>query len=183
MVAYSINDHAVDPENSMTVIDNIFSVDIREVVFEKSFHNVPLDYDVDLLNAESKLFIEDVLSGVLQRGSDFTERELVDAEFDSIISGLSLDQSAPTTYLDELDRFEEADKFIPPNPRWLKLDPTQRIAASTFIASGIYLLLYTVTDFEIFGVWPAVLGVLSSIATIIWRTARKEDDLEDGASL
>ena len=37
MVAYSINDHAVDPENSMTVIDNIFSVDIREVVFEKSF--------------------------------------------------------------------------------------------------------------------------------------------------
>jgi carboxylesterase len=183
MVAYSINDHAVDPENSMTVIDNIFSVDIREVIFEKSFHNVPLDYDADLLNAESKLFIEDVLSGVLQRGSDFTERELVDAEFDSIISGLSLDQSAPTTYLDELDMFEEADKFIPPNPRWLKLDPTQRIAASTFIASGIYLLLYTVTDFEIFGVWPAVLGVLSSIATIIWRTARKEDDLEDGASL
>ena len=183
MVAYSINDHAVDPENSMTVIDNIFSVDIREVIFEKSFHNVPLDYDVDLLNTESKLFIEDVLSGVLQRGTDFTERELVDAEFDSIISGLSLDQSAPTTYLDELDRFEEANKFIPPNPRWHKLDLTQRIAASTFIASGIYLLIYTVTDFEIFGLWPAVLGVLSSIATIIWRTARKEDDLEDGASL
>ena len=183
MVAYSINDHAVNPENSMTVIDNIFSVDIREVVFEKSFHNVPLDYDADLLNTESKLFIEDVLSGALQRGSDFTERDLVDAEFDSIVSGLSLDQSAPTTYLDELNRYEEADKFTPPNPSWLKLDATQRLAASTFVASGIYLFIYTVTDFEIFGVWPAVLGVLSSIATIIWRTARAEDNFEDGASL
>ena len=39
------------------------------------------------------------------------------------------------------------------------------------------------TDFEFFGVWPAVLGFLSSVATIIWRTARKEDDLDDGASL
>jgi len=183
MVAYSINDHAVDPENSMTVIDNIFSVDIREIVFEKSFHNVPLDYDSDQLNIESKLFIEDVLSSILKRGSDFTERDLVDAEFDSIVSSLSLDQSTPTTYLDELDRFEEADKFIPPNPRWLKLDQTQRIAVSTFVLSGIYLLLYAFTDFEIFGAWPAVLGVLTSIATMIWRTARVEDNFDDGASL
>ena len=183
MVAYSINDHAVDPENSMTVIDNIFSVDIREVIFEKSFHNVPLDYDTDLLNLESKAFIEDVLSGALQRGSDFTERDLVDAEFDSIVSTLSLDQSSPASYLDELERFEEADRFTPPNPRLRKLDQTQRIAVSTFIVSGVYLLIYTATDFEIFGVWPAVLGVISSIATIIWRTARAEDDFEDGASL
>ena len=183
MVAYSINDHAVDPENSMTVIDNIFSVDIREVIFEKSFHNVPLDYDADLLNLESKAFVEDVLSGALKRGSDFTERDLVDAEFDSIVSTLSLDQSSPNSYLDELERFEEADRFTPPNPRLRKLDQTQRIAVSTFIVSGIYLLIYTATDFEIFGVWPAVLGVISSIATIIWRTARAEDDFEDGASL
>jgi len=27
------------------------------------------------------------------------------------------------------------------------------------------------------------LGFLSSVAIIIWRTARKEDDFEDGASL
>ncbi|MEY4008872.1 MAG: hypothetical protein RL232_399 [Actinomycetota bacterium] len=61
MVAYSVNDHAVDPENAMTVIDNVFSVDIREVVFENSFHNVALDFDVEQLNIESKIFIEDVL--------------------------------------------------------------------------------------------------------------------------
>jgi len=28
-----------------------------------------------------------------------------------------------------------------------------------------------------------VLGFISSVATIIWRTARKEDDFDDGASL
>ena len=183
MVAYSVNDHAVDPQNSMTVIDNVFSVDIREVAFENSFHNVALDFDVEQLNIESKIFIEDVLSGAVKRGSDFNENDLVDAEFESIISGLSLDQSSPTTYLDELDRIDESNRFIPPNPGKVNLDQMQRSAAVTFLGSAAYLLLYWLTDFEFFGVWPAVLGFLSSVAIIIWRTARKEDDFEDGASL
>jgi len=183
MVAYSVNDHAVDPQNSMTVIDNVFSVDIREVAFENSFHNVALDFDVEQLNIESKIFIEDVLSGVVKRGSDFNENDLVDAEFESIISGLSLDQSSPTTYLDELDRIDESNRFIPPNPGKVNLDQMQRSAAVTFLGSAAYLLLYWFTDFEFFRVWPAVLGFLSSVAIIIWRTARKEDDFEDGASL
>lgn len=183
MVGYSINDHAVDPENSMTVIDNIFSVDIREVIFEHSFHNVPLDFDAQQLNLESKLFIEEVLGGLLQRGSDFNERDLVDAEFDSIVSGLSLDQSSPTNYLDELDNIYESERFIPPNPRWLKLNKSQRISAVGLIGSFLYLIAYNLTDFEIFGLWPATIGVISSIANIIWTTARKNDDYEDGASL
>jgi carboxylesterase len=183
MVAYSLNDHAVDPENSMTVIDNVFSVDIREVVFENSFHNVALDFDVEQLNIESKIFIEDVLSGAVKRGSDFNENDLVNAEFESIVSGLSLDQSAPTTYLDELDKFDQADRFIPPNPGKIKLDQMQRTSAVALLGSAAYLLLYWFTDFEFIGVWPAVLGFLSSVAIIIWRTARKEDDFEDGASL
>ena len=44
----------------------------------------------------------------------FDEEDLIKAEFDSIVEGLSLDESAPTTYLDELDRFEEVNKFTPP---------------------------------------------------------------------
>jgi hypothetical protein len=44
----------------------------------------------------------------------FDEEDLIKAEFDSIVEGLSLDESSPTTYLDELDRFEEVDKFTPP---------------------------------------------------------------------
>ena len=47
------------------------------------------------------------------------EEELIRSEFDSIVSGLSLDESSPTTYLDDLDRIDRAahnDKFIAPNP-------------------------------------------------------------------
>jgi hypothetical protein len=44
----------------------------------------------------------------------FDEEDLIKAEFDSIVEGLSLDESSPTTYLDELDRFEEINKFTPP---------------------------------------------------------------------
>jgi hypothetical protein len=32
-----------------------------------------------------------------------SERELIDAEFESMVAGLSLDESTPTTFLDELD--------------------------------------------------------------------------------
>ena len=46
---------------------------------------------------------------------DFDEEELIRSEFESIVSGLSLDESAPTTYLDELDRIDE-EKFVQPNP-------------------------------------------------------------------
>ncbi len=45
----------------------------------------------------------------------FDEEDLIKAEFDSIVEGLSLDESLPTTYLDELDRLEEVDKFTPPS--------------------------------------------------------------------
>jgi len=45
-------------------------------------------------------------------GSD--EEDLIKAEFDSIVEGLSLDESSPTTYLDELDRFEDENRFTPP---------------------------------------------------------------------
>jgi hypothetical protein len=46
---------------------------------------------------------------------EFDDEELIRAEFDSIVSGLSLDESAPTTYLDELDRIDH-DGFVQPNP-------------------------------------------------------------------
>ena len=44
---------------------------------------------------------------------DFDD-ELINDEFESIIEGLSLDDSSPTTYLDELEAFEDTHKFTPP---------------------------------------------------------------------
>ena len=36
---------------------------------------------------------------------DANDRELINMEFESMVEGLSLDESAPTTYLDEIDAF------------------------------------------------------------------------------
>ena len=47
------------------------------------------------------------------------EDDLIRAEFDSMVAGLSLDQSTPTTYLDELDaraRYVDPESFQAPNP-------------------------------------------------------------------
>lgn len=46
----------------------------------------------------------------------FDEEELIRSEFDSIVSGLSLDESSTTTYVDELDQIDRDDRFIQPNP-------------------------------------------------------------------
>ena len=49
-----------------------------------------------------------------REGDGFDEEELINAEFESIVAGLSLDESTPTTYLDELDAIEESERFTPP---------------------------------------------------------------------
>lgn len=38
------------------------------------------------------------------------EMELINAEFNSLVAGLNLDQSSPRTYLDELAEIEAAEK-------------------------------------------------------------------------
>ena len=45
----------------------------------------------------------------------FDEEELIRSKFDSIVSGLNLDQSTPSTYLDHLERLEQ-EGFVRPNP-------------------------------------------------------------------
>ena len=55
---------------------------------------------------------------------DANERELIDLEFQSMVEGLSLDESSPTTYLDELDKFEDQNRFQPPAPPKVSLGET-----------------------------------------------------------
>ena len=189
MVTYSINDHVVHPVCSETIINNVFSVDIREIAFEKSFHNVALDFDAELLNEETLAFILDVMSGELARGessSAFDERDLIDAEFESIVSGLSLDESSPSNYLDDLDRVENAtERFIQPDPILPKVDQASRAALVGIFGGALYLLIEIITGFDFLGLgpWPGVLGFVGGIATYIWRTARRDDDFDDGVIL
>ena len=195
MIGYSINDHVVDPENSETIIDNVRSVDIREIIFEKSFHNVSLYYDSEILNEESGQFIQDVLTGELARGSyeyeEDDERDLIDAEFDSIVSSLSLDESTPTTYLDQLDRSEsveslfERNMYATPN-RLPKFKKAQRGAIIALIAGPLYVIGYLVTHLDPFGlgVWPGVLAVVAGAITLFTQMEHREiDDSDSGAVL
>lgn len=46
---------------------------------------------------------------------DFDEEDLIRSEFESIVSALSLDESTPNTYLEDLE-LRDPDSFIAPNP-------------------------------------------------------------------
>lgn len=183
MVSYSIDDHVIHPINSETIIDNVYSTDIREVIFEESFHNVAWDNDSDLLIEESIRFIHDVLSGEIQSGEQYDERDLIDAEFESIVSGLNLDQSTQTTYLDSI---EESTHFSAPRPRNLVISQASRFSLAAIVASGLYILLegFNGGDPLNLGGWPAILLFCGGVASFIWRTTKKHrDDEDDGAVL
>jgi len=60
LLLHSRVDHVVEPVNSEVVLDGISSTDVTEVVLEKSYHVATLDYDAELIYAESVRFIERV---------------------------------------------------------------------------------------------------------------------------
>ena len=62
---------------------------------------------------------------------DAHERELIDAEFQSMVEGLSLDESSPTTFLDELDNFKDQNRFQPPVPPKIGLGETFKRAINS----------------------------------------------------
>ena len=60
------------------------------------------------------------MSGKDSAGDYSDEQELINAEFEAMVSGLNLDQSSPRTYLDELDAIEEsegAELYLPPRTK------------------------------------------------------------------
>ena len=48
------------------------------------------------------------------------EMDLINSEFESMVAGLSLDESTPNTYLDDLEQASSIDNnhFEQPNPTW-----------------------------------------------------------------
>lgn len=64
---------------------------------------------------------------------DGFDEELINAEFESIVEGLSLDESTPNTYLDELDAFVDHNKFIAPSPPKKSLKEQYRDAKNSII--------------------------------------------------
>jgi len=181
MIGYSINDHVVDPYNSEVIIDNVSSVDIREVVFERSFHNVALDYDLDILIQESSAFINDVLSGEVNRGDSGS----FDAQFESIVSGLSLDESSPTTFLDELEQIDAIEKYPGDNKDLPQLSSIQRAALLGVIGGPIYIIAVQILglDFLGFGPWPGGFALIAGIFAFFYQIKPDSDDNGDGSAI
>ncbi len=59
------------------------------------------------------------------------EMDLINAEFESMVSSLNLDQSSPRTYLDDLDELEreEADELN----RFNRLEKTEKTSYKTIL--------------------------------------------------
>ena len=185
-IGYSPSDHVVNPDNSETIIDNVSSIDIREIVFERSFHNVALDNDSEMLNSESIAFIKEVLSGEISANEGFHEDELVRAEFDEIVAQLDVRES---DYLDILERSQrEESRFersLYAHPSQLpKLKKRQKNAIAALIAGPLYI-----TAIKIFGrdplgldIWPGLIA-LSLGALFLFRELRNEPPDGDGSAL
>lgn len=62
----------------------------------------------------------------------FTEKELIDLEFDSMVEGLNLDQATPNTYLDELDNLVDENRFNPPAPEKIGWRESLKRALNSF---------------------------------------------------
>lgn len=63
---------------------------------------------------------------------DPSDRELINMEFESMVEGLSLDESSPSTYLDDLEKFTDENRFSAPNPPSNSFSETIRSAISSF---------------------------------------------------
>ena len=185
-IGYSLEDHVVDPLNSETIINNVLSHEIREVIFEDSYHNVSVDNDAEILISESVSFIHDVLIGELgESDPELDERDLIDAEFDAIVSGLSLDTSTGSTYLDELEKIDESERFTAPNPILPRAKRENRVALALVLGGPLLILLATALKLDPIGLgaWPGLLLFVGGIARMIYLHARPFDDGEDGAEL
>ena len=185
LLIYSTQDRVLNLDNSLTIANEISSPFIREVVLENSFHGASVDHDAPLLVEESLAFINEVASGVwlTDIGIEDDDADLINAEFQSIIAGLSLDESTPTTYLDELDRVQSDDHFEIPNPQLLPIsDRPKRNAILAMILGPLYAIATAITGFNPFGVepWPGVLAFFGGLAVFLYRLRDDYND-DDGA--
>jgi hypothetical protein len=139
------------------------------------------DYKVPLLINEYEIVGKNIHD--LRTDDD---AELVNAEFDSIVSTLSLDQSSPSTYLDQLDAIDDSGRFVAPNPELPRIkERANRIAVMALILGPIWIIAAAVIGFDPFGVepWPGLLATTGGLATLLYRWNLTREEGEDGAHL
>ena len=168
-------------DDSLVIADEISSPFIREVV---------MDYSLKSSQSELPLLIEETLSFIKETQDDnwssndpSGDSELIDAEFQSIVAGLSLDQSTPNTFLDQLESSVDEDHFEIPDPALLPIKDRSKRNALFFMTCGpIYALIARVTGFNPFGIepWPGILALIGGLAYFLYSTRDDFTD-DDGA--
>jgi hypothetical protein len=139
------------------------------------------DYKVPLLINEYEIVSKNIHD---LRNDD--DSELVNAEFDSIVSTLSLDQSSPTTYLDQLAAIDDSESFVAPNPELPRIkERANKIAVMALIVGPIWIVASAVLGFDPFGVepWPGLLATTGGLATLLYRWNLTREEGEDGAHI
>ena len=114
------------------------------------------------------------------------DSELVNAEFDSIVSTLALDQASPTTYLDQLEAIDHSERFVAPNPDLPRIkERANKIAVMALIIGPIWIIASAVFGFDPFGVepWPGLLATTGGLATLLYRWNLTREEGEDGAHI
>lgn len=64
LLLHSRVDHVVEPVNSQVVRESISSVDVTDIVLERSYHVATLDYDAELIFSSSVEFIDKVTAAL-----------------------------------------------------------------------------------------------------------------------
>ena len=139
------------------------------------------DYKVPLLINEYEIVGKNIHD---LRNDD--DSELVNAEFDSIVSTLSLDQSSPTTYLDQLAAIDDSERFVAPDPDLPRIkERANKIAVMALIVGPIWIIASAVLRFDPFGVepWPGLLATTGGLATLLYRWNLTREEGEDGAHI
>jgi carboxylesterase len=185
LIMYPPGDRIHKPNNILTIVNEVSSPFLREILIENS-RTTFSNENFPLIVEESLAFINEVTSGVwltdIETGDD--DADLIDAEFQSIIAGLSLDESTPTTYLDELERDNPEDHFEKPDPELLPIaDSTKRNAIVAMVLGPVYAILAAATGFNPFGIepWPGIVAFFGGLAVFLYRL--RDDDVDDDGAV
>lgn len=180
LIMYSTRKEIDYSESAITISNNVSSPFIREVLLENSYN------DQQIIAEEASAFIDEVTNGFwLTNIATDDDADLIDAEFESMVAGLSLDESSPSNYLDDLDKPDPEDHFIKPNPTLEPIhDSTRRSAIMAMILGPIYALTAVITGFDPFGVepWPGILTFLGGLIFFFY-SLRDDHESDDGAIL
>jgi len=139
------------------------------------------DYKVTLLINEYQIDGKNIHD---LRNND--DSALVNAEFESLVSTLSLDQSSPSSYLDQLDAIDNSERFVAPDPDLPRIkERASKLALISLIAGPIWILVFAGFGLDPFGVepWPGLLATIGGLATLLYRWNLTREEGEDGAHI